>query len=52
MAVSLEGNLAKANQILEGSPQYRQWITTVPEGTANEIARVGIISWLSSEEDE
>ncbi len=52
VAVSLEGNLAKANQILEGSPQYRQWITTVPEGTANEIARVGIISWLSSEEDE
>ena len=49
--VSLEGDLAKANRIAENSPQFKRWITTVPEGTARSIGTLGFMSWLASEEE-
>lgn len=49
--VALEGDLATANRIAENSPQFRRWIETVPEATAQNIGTLGFISWLSSEEE-
>lgn len=49
--VALDGDVAKANRIAENSPQFRRWIETVPEGTAQNIGTLGFISWLSSEQE-
>ena len=51
VSVALEGDLAKANGIIENSPVFKNWINTVPEQTARNIGAVGFISWLASEEE-
>ena len=50
--VGLEGNTTAANAIIEGSPRFKAWLTTVPPGTAANIARLGFIAWVTSQEEQ
>ena len=45
VGAAIEGNTTRGNAILENSPRWKAWLTTVPEGTVAEIARVGAIGW-------
>jgi hypothetical protein len=50
VSAGLEGNMARANSIAGNSPQFRRWLTTLPDNVAEEVTRVGVISWLSGEQ--
>lgn len=47
---AIDGDIAKANKIVEGSPQYKRWIKIADENSAGEIARLGFITWLTEEQ--
>lgn len=50
VGAAIEGNTTRANAILENSPRWKAFVTTIPEGTVADIARIGAIGWLSSED--
>ena len=49
---SITGTAAKADQIIQNSPQFKKWVGTVDQATAREIGTLGFISWLISEENQ
>lgn len=50
MQAAIEGNTVRANRIVENSPQFKAWEATLDQNTAANIANIGFIAWLSSEE--
>ncbi len=47
---AVQGNTTRANTIIEGSPQFKRWATTLTEGDAARLARVGFIGFVSGED--
>lgn len=47
---AVQGNTAKANKIIEGSPKFKRWATTLTDAEAARLARVGFIGYVSGEE--
>ena len=50
--VTLEQGPAQGNRIIQNSPSFKKWVTTLEEGEAARLARVGFIGWLTSNNEE
>lgn len=49
--VSLDGDLVRANRIVQDSPQFNKWLGTLDQQTAQRIGAIGFIAWLSGEDN-
>lgn len=46
---AVQGNTARANQIMENSPRFKKWAKTLTQAEAAQLARVGFIGYVSGQ---
>jgi len=51
MKAAIEGNIPRANNIAQNSPQFKAWTATLDQNTAANIANTGFIAWLSAQDE-
>lgn len=49
---AVQGNTARANQIMENSPRFKKWAKTLTRAEAAQLARVGFIGFVSGQSDD
>ena len=48
--VAIDGDIARANQIITNSPKYKEWSRYISSSQAEQIAALGFMMWLVEEQ--